>query len=195
LLVVPTDAEGYHAEHVPEKMGMRASEQAHITFEDCRVPAENLIGDRGEGFRMVATFFNHGRVRVAAHGIGLAAAAIEEAWSFVHDREEFGRSVSDFQSVQHDLAEMRTEFESARALVWQAVQHVKAGEDPERWAAMAKAKATETAAECAETAMKLHGGRGALSGERVARVYRDVRLPMTYEGVGAVQRDIIYRHY
>ena len=195
LLVVPTDAEGYHAEPVPEKIGMRASEQAHITFDGCRVPAENLIGDRGEGFRMVASFFNHGRVRVAAHGIGLAAAAIEEAWSFVHDREEFGRSVSDFQSVQHDLAEMRTEFESARALVWQAVDHVAAGEDAERWAAMPKAKATETAAECAETAMKLHGGRGALSGERVARVYRDVRLPMTYEGVGAVQRDIVYRNY
>jgi alkylation response protein AidB-like acyl-CoA dehydrogenase len=195
LLVVPTDAEGYHAEPIPEKMGMRASEQAHITFTECRVPATNLIGDRGNGFRMVAEFFNHGRVRVAAHGIGLAAAAIETAWSFVHDREEFGRSVGDFQAVQHDLAEMRIEFESARALLWQAVDRVMAGEDAERWAAMAKAKATEVAAECAETAMKLHGGRGALSEERIARVYRDVRLPMTYEGVGAVQRDLIYRNF
>jgi alkylation response protein AidB-like acyl-CoA dehydrogenase len=195
LILVPTDAPGYAAEPIPEKIGYRASEQAHIVFDGCRVPEENLLGERGNGFRMVAEFFNSGRVRAAAHAIGLAAAAIEEAWSFVHGREEFGRHVADFQSVQHDLAEMRMEFESARALLWQAVEHVGADEDAERWAAMAKAKATETAAECAETAMKLHGGRGVLSEERVARVYRDVRLPMTYEGVGAIQRDLIYRNF
>ncbi|WP_336022879.1 acyl-CoA dehydrogenase family protein [Halobellus salinisoli] len=195
LILVPTDAPGYEAEPVPEKMAYRASEQAHIVFDDCRVPAENLVGERGNGFKMVAEFFNTGRVRVAAHGIGLAAAAIEEAWEFVHGREEFGRSIGDFQSVQHDLAEMRMEFESARALLWQAVDHVMAGEDAERWAAMAKAKATEVAAECAETSMKLHGGRALLDGERITRVYRDVRMPMTYEGVGAIQRDLIYRNF
>ncbi|QCC47834.1 acyl-CoA dehydrogenase family protein [Halobellus limi] len=195
LLLVPTDAPGYEAETIPEKMAYRASEQAHIVFDDCRVPEGNLVGERGNGFKMVAEFFNTGRVRVAAHGIGLAAAAIEEAWEFVHDREEFGRQVADFQSVQHDLAEMRMEFESARALLWQAVDHVMEGEDAERWAAMAKAKATEVAAECAETAMKLHGGRALLDDERVTRVYRDVRMPMAYEGVGAVQRDLIYRNF
>jgi alkylation response protein AidB-like acyl-CoA dehydrogenase len=195
LLLVPTDAPGYEAETIPEKMAYRASEQAHIVFDDCRVPEGNLVGERGNGFKMVAEFFNTGRVRVAAHGIGLAAAAIEEAWEFVHDREEFGRQVADFQSVQHDLAEMRMDFESARALLWQAVDHVMEGEDAERWAAMAKAKATEVAAECAETAMKLHGGRALLDDERVTRVYRDVRMPMAYEGVGAVQRDLIYRNF
>ena len=195
LILVPTDAPGYEAESIPEKMAYRASEQAHIVLDDCRVPEENLVGERGQGFRMVAEFFNSGRVRVAAHGIGLAAAAIEEAWEFVHDREEFGQEVADFQSVQHDLAEMRMEFESARALLWQAVEQVMHGEDAERWAAMAKAKATEVAADCAETAMKLHGGRALLDDERVTRVYRDVRMPMTYEGVGAVQRDLIYRNF
>jgi len=195
LILVPTDAPGYEAEPIPEKMAYRTSEQAHIVLDDCRVPKENLVGERGNGFKMVAEFFNSGRVRVAAHGIGLAAAAIEEAWEFVHGREEFGRNVADFQSVQHDLAEMRMEFESARALLWQAVEHVMAGEDAERWAAMAKAKATEVAAECAETSMKLHGGRALLNDERITRVYRDVRMPMTYEGVGAVQRDLIYRNF
>ncbi|MCU4800797.1 acyl-CoA dehydrogenase [Halobacteria archaeon HArc-gm2] len=195
LLIVPTDSDGYHAEHVPEKIGMRASEQAHITFDECRVPAENRIGERGAGFRMLAKFFDHGRVRVAGHGIGLAAAAIEEAWDFVHDREEFGRSVADFQSVQHDLADLRIEFESARSLLWRTVERIEAGEDATLWASMAKTKATEVAADCAEMAMKLHGGRGVLDQERVARVYRDVRMPMTYEGVSAVQRDIIYRNY
>ncbi|WP_435127070.1 acyl-CoA dehydrogenase family protein [Halobaculum sp. D14] len=195
LLVVPTDADGYHAEHVPEKMGMRASEQAHITFDDCRVPAENLVGERGDGFRMVAEFFNHGRARVAGHGIGLAAAAIEEAWEFVHDREEFGRHVSDFQSVQHDLADMRTEFEAARSLLWRTVDRMESGEDAELWASMAKTKATETATDCAETAVQLHGGRGILDDRRVARVYRDARMPVIYEGVSAIQRDIIYRNF
>ncbi|SFS12626.1 Acyl-CoA dehydrogenase [Halomicrobium zhouii] len=195
LLIVPTDSDGYHAEHVPEKIGMRASEQAHITFDECRVPAENRIGERGAGFRMLAEFFDHGRVRVAGHGIGLAAAAIEEAWDFVHDREEFGRSVADFQSVQHDLADLRIEFESARSLLWRTIERIEAGEDATLWASMAKTKATEVAADCAETAMQLHGGRGILDQERVARVYRDVRMPMTYEGVSAVQRDIIYRNF
>ena len=195
LFIVPTDADGYEAEPIPEKMGMRASEQAHITFDDCRIPAANLIGERGNGFRMLAAFFNHGRTRVAGHGIGLAAAAIEEAWDFVHEREEFGRRVAEFQSVRHDLAEMRTEFESARSLLWRTVERMESGADAERWASMAKLKATETATECAETAIGLHGGYGVLDERRIARVYRDARSPVIYEGVSAVQRDIIYENF
>jgi len=195
LIVVPTDTPGYTAERIPEKMGMRASEQTHITFDDCRVPEANLIGEEGDGFRMLAEFFNHGRARVAAHGVGLAAAAIEEAWSFVHDREEFGQSVSDFQSVQHDLADMRTEFESARSLLWRTVNRMRAGEDAELWASMAKLKATETATECAETGIGLHGGWGVLDESRIARVYRDARHPVVYEGVNPIQRDIVYANY
>ncbi|MFB6141621.1 MAG: acyl-CoA dehydrogenase family protein, partial [Halosimplex sp.] len=104
LFVVPTDIPGYDAEHIPEKMSFRASKQAHVTFEDCRVPEDHLIGVEGAGFYVLAEFFNHGRVVVGGHGIGLAAAAIEEAWAFVHDREAFGRSVDQFQAVQHKLA-------------------------------------------------------------------------------------------
>ena len=196
MIIVPTDAEGYEADHIPAKMGMRASQQAHIVFEDCRVPAENLVGEEGEAFQMLTTFFNEGRVGVGGHGIGLAAAAIEEAWDFVHSREEFGKNVSEFQSVQHDLADMRTEFESARSLAWRAVEKVETdADDAGAWAAMTKIKATETAAECAETGVKLHGGRGILDERRIARVYRDVRLPMTYEGANPIQRDLVYRHF
>jgi len=100
LFVVETDRDGYEAEHIPEKMGMRASKQAHIVFDDCFVPEENLIGAEGGGFYALADFFNHGRVVVGGHGIGLAAAAIEEAWEFVHGRNAFGRNVSEFQAVQ-----------------------------------------------------------------------------------------------
>ncbi|MFB6308388.1 MAG: acyl-CoA dehydrogenase family protein [Haloarculaceae archaeon] len=193
LFVVPTDSEGYEAEHIPEKMGFRASKQAHITLDGCRIPEENLIGVEGAGFYMLAEFFNYGRVVVGGHGLGLAAAAIEEAWAFVHDREAFGRSVNEFQSVQHDLADMRTEFEAARALTWQAAEQVTNRDDAGFWAAMAKTKATEVAVDCAETGMQLHGGRSVLTDRRIARVYRDVRIPVIYEGSNPVQRNLIYR--
>jgi len=195
LFVVPTDAPGYEAEHIPEKIGMRASQQAHIVLDDCRIPAENLIGEEGDGFRMVAEFFNTGRVMVGAQAVGLAAAAIEEAWEFVHGREEFGRTVNEFQSVQHDLADMRTEFESARSLVWRAAEKLDGDDDASAWAAMAKVKGTETAVDCAETAMSLHGGRSVLNERRISRIYRDVRHPIVYEGVNEIQRDLIYRNF
>jgi alkylation response protein AidB-like acyl-CoA dehydrogenase len=193
LFVVETDADGYHAEHIPEKIGMRASKQGHIVLDDCVVPAENLVGERGEGFRMVADFFNKGRVIVGGHGLGLAAAAIEEAWAFVHDRQAFDRTVSDFQAVQHILADMRTEFEAARALNWRAAEKVAADESPGLWAAMTKLKSTEVAMDCAERGMQLHGGRSILAENRISRVYRDVRIPVVYEGANEIQRDLVYR--
>ncbi|MEF8799712.1 MAG: acyl-CoA dehydrogenase family protein [Halolamina sp.] len=193
LFIVPTDSDGYAAEHIPEKMGMRASKQGHIVFDDCRIPEENLIGTEGGGFYALAEFFNHGRIVVGGHGLGLAAAAIEEAWAFVHDREAFGREVSEFQAVQHILADMRTEFEAARALNWRAAKKVKEYDDPGFWAAMAKTKSTETAVDVAERAMQLHGGRSVLTENRISRVYRDVRIPVIYEGANEIQRNLIYR--
>ncbi|WP_135829083.1 acyl-CoA dehydrogenase family protein [Halorussus halobius] len=195
LFIVPTDAEGYEAEHIPEKMGMRASKQAHVVFDDCRIPAENLVGYEGAGFMLLAEFFNFGRVVVAGHGLGLAAAAIEEAWEFVHGREEFGRTVADFQAVQHGLADMRLEFEAARALTYRAAEKVRDGDDAGLWAAMAKTKATETATDCAEQGMQFHGGRSILTDRRIARVYRDVRVPVVYEGANEIQRNLVYRQW
>jgi len=193
LFVVPTDAEGYEAEHIPEKIGMRASKQAHVVLDGCTVPEENLIGAEGGGFYVLADFFNQGRIVVGGHGLGLAAAAIEEAWSFVHDREAFGRTVNEFQSVQHTLADMRTEFEAARALNWRAAEKVSNGERAGFWAAMAKVKSTEVAMDCAERGMQLHGGRSILAENRISRVYRDVRIPVIYEGANEIQRNLIYR--
>lgn len=192
LLVVPTDADGYEAEHIPEKMGFRASKQAHVELDGCRVPETNLVGERGQGFATLMEFFNHGRVVVGGHGLGLAAAAIEEAWTFTHDREAWGQPVSDFQSVQHTLAEMRTEFESARALNWRAAERVAADERPGLWASMAKIKSTETAVDCAERGMQLHGGRSVLTDRRISRVYRDCRIPVIYEGANEIQRNLVY---
>ncbi|MFW5934560.1 MAG: acyl-CoA dehydrogenase family protein [Halolamina sp.] len=193
LFIVETDAEGYEAEHIPEKMGMRASKQGHIVFDDCRIPEENLVGTEGGGFYALADFFNHGRVVVGGHGLGLAAAAIEEAEAFVHEREGFGRNINEFQAVQHILADMQTEFQAARTLNWRAARKVTAHDDPGYWAAMAKIKSTETAVDVAERAMQLHGGRSIFADRRIARVYRDVRIPVIYEGANEIQRNLIYR--
>ncbi|XVH31557.1 acyl-CoA dehydrogenase family protein [Haloferacaceae archaeon DSL9] len=193
MFIVETDWDGYHAEHIPEKMGMRASKQGHIVLEDCFVPEENVVGAPGGGFYMLADFFNHGRIVVGGHGLGMAAAAIEEAETFVHDREAFGRNVNQFQSVQHILADMRLEFESARALNWRACEKVAAHDDAGYWAALAKTRSTEAAMFCAERGMQLHGGRSILNERRIARVYRDVRIPVIYEGANEIQRNLIYR--
>ncbi|WP_416839572.1 acyl-CoA dehydrogenase family protein [Haloferax sp. DFSO52] len=193
MFIVPTDTPGYDAEHIPEKMGMRASKQGHIVFDDCEVPDENLIGTEGGGFYMLADFFNHGRIIVGGHGIGLAAAAIEEAWTFVHDRNAFGRTVSEFQAVQHILADMRMEFEAARALNWRAAEKVENNEDAGFWAASAKTKSTEMAVDVAERGMQLHGGRSVLNEYKISRIYRDVRIPVIYEGANEIQRNLIYR--
>jgi alkylation response protein AidB-like acyl-CoA dehydrogenase len=144
---------------------------------------------------MLAGFFNQGRIVVAGHGLGLAAAAIEEAWSFVHDREAFGRTVNEFQAVQHTLADMRMRFETARALTWRAAGKVEDGDHGGFWASMAKVAATEAATYCAERGMQLHGGRSVLSENRIARVYRDVRIPVIYEGANEIQRNLVYRQW
>ena len=192
LFAVPTDTDGYDAEHIPEKIGFRASKQARIEFDGVRVPEENIIGNEGNGFYMLAEFFNSGRVMVGGHGIGLAAAAIEEASDFVHDRNAFDRGVNEFQAVQHTLADMITEFNAARTLNWEAAYHVKQNDNAGFWASMTKVKSTETADMCAERGMQLHGGRSVLTENRISRVYRDVRIPVIYEGANEVQRNLIY---
>jgi len=193
MFIVPTDAPGYDAEHIPEKMGFRASKQAHIVLDDCRIPEDHLVGVEGAGFYMLAEFFNHGRVIVAGHGVGLAAAAIEEAWDFVHDREAFGRTVDEFQSVQHKLADMQLQLQSARSLSWDAAERVANQEDAGYWAALAKTAATEAATECSQMGMQLHGGRSVLLENRISRVFRDARIPVIYEGANDIQRNLIYR--
>ena len=171
---------------------MRAANQAHIPPDVDRIPGDNLIGQEGCGFYMLVGCVNYGRVVVGGDGLGMAAAGLEEAWAFVHDREAFGRDISEFQSVQHRLADMRLEFEAARGLVWRAADHVADHDDAGFWASMGKTKGTEAATMCAEGGMQLHGGRSVLTDNRIARVYRDCRIPVIYEGANEVQRNLIY---
>ena len=195
LFVVPTDKPGYNAEPITGKMGLRASQQARITLDGVRVPAANRLGPEGSGFYQLASFFNYGRIAVAGHGTGLAAAALETAWEYVHDRELYDDPVADKQTVQHQLVEAREQFEAARALTWQACEHVMAGEDPAFWASLAKSHATRAAEDIAQTAAQLHGGEGLREENRANRVYRDAKYPAIYEGANAVQRDLAYGHW
>ncbi|WP_254822380.1 acyl-CoA dehydrogenase family protein [Haloglomus halophilum] len=192
MFIVPTDAPGYEAEHIPEKMGMRASKQAHIVLDDCRIPETNLLGEEGAGFYMLAEFFNHGRIVVGGQGLGIAAAAVEEAWEFVHGRNAFGKQINEFQAVQHTLADMRLTFEQARSLNWRAAEKVVENEKAGLWASMAKVASTEAAVDCSERGMQLHGGRSIFTDRRIARTYRDARIPVIYEGANEIQRNLIY---
>ena len=195
MFIVPTDTPGYDAESIDDKMGLRSSQQARIELDDVRVPAANLLGEPNRGFYQLAAFFNYGRVGVAGHGIGLAAAAIEEAWEYVHERELYDKPVADKQTVRHELVELREEFEAARALTWTACRHVAADDDPAFWASLAKSRATRAAEEIARRAAHLHGGEGLRERNRSNKILRDVAYPSVYEGANAVQRDIAYNHW
>jgi len=181
MFIVPTDTDGYEAEHIPEKMAMRASKQAHIEFDDCRVPEENLIGEEGDGFMLLADFFNHGRVAVAGHGLGIAAAAIEEAWEFTRPRGVR----EDDQRLPGRPARPRRHATRVRERSNAHLARLREGHERRQrgyWAAMAKTKATETAVDVSEQSMQFHGGRSILDERRIARVFRDARIPVIYEG-------------
>lgn len=195
LLVVPTETAGYTAEPIDDKTGLRASQQARIELDNVRVPADNLLGEPNNGFYQIASFFNYGRIAVAGHGIGLAAAAIEAAWEYVHERQLYDKPVADNQTVQHTLVELREQFEAARALTWTACQHVSAGEDPAFWASLAKRRATTAAETIAKEAATLHGGKGLRETNRINKIRRDAMYPSIYEGANAVQGDIVYQHW
>ncbi len=195
LFVVPTELDGYEPEEITGKMGLRASQQARINFDGVRVPASNRLGAEGSGFYNLASFFNYGRIAVAGHGIGLAASALEAAWEYVHDRELYDEPVADKQTVRHRLVESREQFEAARALTWEACEHVMAGDSPAFWASLAKSHATRAAEDIAQTAVQLHGGEGLREETRANRAYRDAKYPSIYEGANAIQRDLAYGHW
>jgi len=195
LFVVPTELDGYEPEEITGKMGLRASQQARINFDAVRVPASNRLGAEGSGFYNLASFFNYGRIAVAGHGIGLAASALEAAWEYVHDRELYDEPVADKQTVRHRLVESREQFEAARALTWEACEHVMTGDSPAFWASLAKSHATRAAEDIAQTAVQLHGGEGLREETRANRAYRDAKYPSIYEGANAIQRDLAYGHW
>jgi butyryl-CoA dehydrogenase len=191
--VVPTKTPGYQVARIEEKMGQRASDTAQIRFENCRVPAENLLGDEGMGLKIALSGLEGGRIGIASQAVGMARAAFEAALAYSKERVSFGQPIFGHQAIQFKLAEMATQIEAARQLIWHAASLKDAGRPCLKEAAMAKLFASEMAERVCSDAIQVHGGYGYVSDFPVERIYRDVRVCQIYDGTSEVQKILIGR--
>ncbi|HSQ11094.1 MAG TPA: acyl-CoA dehydrogenase family protein [Burkholderiaceae bacterium] len=192
--IVETSTPGYVVARIEEKLGQHASDTAQILFENCRVPAANLIGDEGAGYRIALSGLEGGRIGIAAHSLGMARAAYEAALKYARERIAFGQPIFDHQAVQFRLADMATQLEAARQLIHHAAALKDAGQPCLKQAAMAKLFASEMAERVCSDAIQIHGGYGYVSDFPVERIYRDVRVCQIYEGTSDIQRILIARN-
>lgn len=190
---VPTDTPGYIVARVEEKLGQHSSDTAQIVFEDCRIPAENLIGDEGMGYKIALSGLEGGRIGIAAQSVGMARAAFDAALAYAKDRQSFDKPLFEHQAVQFRLADMATQVEAARQMVWHAAAMKDAGLPCLKEAAMAKLLASEMAEKVCTDAIQIHGGYGYLADFPVERIYRDVRVCQIYEGTSDIQKILIGR--
>lgn len=191
--VVPTDTPGYRVASVEAKMGQRASDTCQIVFEHCSIPADNLLGDEGQGYKIALGNLEGGRIGIAAQCIGIARAALEAATLYSREREAFAKPLSDHQAVAFKLADMATQIAAARQLTLHAAALKDAGEPCLSEASMAKLFASEMAERVCSDAIQIHGGYGYLQDFPVERYYRDVRACQIYEGTSEVQKMVISR--
>ena len=192
-IIVPNGAEGYEQGEPYRKMGWNASDTRPLTFSDCRVPEENLLGPRGQGFKQFLHILDIGRIGVAAMGVGLAQGALDEALKYAKQRKAFGKPISKFQAIQAKLADMSTEIEAGRLLVYKAAREKDAGRNFTLTAAQAKLKTGRLAVRCAEEAVQIHGGYGFIEEYPVCRFYRDAKILTIGEGTDEVQQMVIAR--
>ena len=191
--VVPTDTPGYRVASVEAKMGQRASDTCQIVFEHCSIPADNLLGDEGQGYKIALGNLEGGRIGIAAQCIGIARAALEAATLYSREREAFAKPLSEHQAVAFKLADMATQIAAARQLTLHAAALKDAGEPCLSEASMAKLFASEIAERVCSDAIQIHGGYGYLQDFPVERYYRDVRACQIYEGTSEVQKMVISR--
>jgi short/branched chain acyl-CoA dehydrogenase len=192
-IIVPNGAPGYEQGEPYRKMGWNASDTRPLSFTDCRVPEENLLGPRGQGFKQFLHILDIGRIGVAAMGVGLAQGALDEALKYAKQRRAFGKSISKFQAIQSKLADMSTEIEAGRLLVYKAALEKDAGRNFTLTAAQAKLKTGRLAVRCAEEAVQIHGGYGFIEEYPVCRFYRDAKILTIGEGTDEVQQMVIAR--
>ncbi|EGF31895.1 Acyl-CoA dehydrogenase, short-chain specific [Oxalobacteraceae bacterium IMCC9480] len=190
---VPTSAPGYVVTRLEDKLGQHSSDTAAIAFENCRIPVANLIGDEGQGYRIALSGLEGGRIGIAAQAVGMARAAFDAALAYAKDRSSFGKTIYEHQAVQFKLADMATQLEAARQLVWHAASLKDAGVPCLKEAAMAKLFASEMAERVCSDAIQIHGGYGYVSDFPVERIYRDVRVCQIYEGTSDIQKILIGR--
>ena len=191
--LVETRTPGYVVARIEEKLGQRASDTAQIVFERCRVPVANRLGKEGEGYRIALANLEGGRIGIASQSVGMARAAFEAALRYAHERQSFGKPLIEHQAVAFRLADMATEIEVARQMVWHAASLRDASEPCLKEASMAKLFASEMAERVCSAAIQIHGGYGYVADFPVERIYRDVRVCQIYEGTSDIQRLVIGR--
>ncbi|OLE00939.1 MAG: acyl-CoA dehydrogenase [Actinobacteria bacterium 13_1_20CM_4_69_9] len=192
-LIVPNGTPGYEISKPMKKLGWHASDTRELSFKDCSVPEDKLLGPRGQGFRQFLEILDGGRISVAAMGVGLAQGAYDLACSYAHERKQFGRPISKFQAVQFKLADMATEIEAGRALVYKAAWLKDQGRDFTLAAAQAKLYTGELSHRVANWALQIHGGYGYMDEYAISRLYRDQKILEIGEGTNEVQRMVIAR--
>jgi alkylation response protein AidB-like acyl-CoA dehydrogenase len=192
-LIVPNGTPGYTQGEPYRKMGWNASDTRPLSFSECRVPAGNLLGPRGAGFKQFLHVLDIGRIGVAAMGVGLAQGALDQALSYARERRAFGKPISKFQTIAAKLADMATEIEAARLLVYKAAREKDAQRNFTLTAAQAKLKTGRLAVRCAEEAVQIHGGYGFIEEYPVCRFYRDAKILTIGEGTDEIQQMVIAR--
>lgn len=191
--LVPTDAPGFSRGKKEKKMGIHASVTMEMNYEDCRIPKENLLGEEGAGFKIALWALDAGRIGIAAQAIGIAQGALDEAVAYSKERVQFGKPISSFQAIQWMMADMATEIDAARFLVYRAAHVKQKGERFSKEAAMAKLKASDVAVNVSRDAVQIFGGYGYMREYPVERYYRDAKITEIYEGTSEIQRMVISR--
>ena len=194
-LVVPKDAPGLSFGAVENKMGWHMQSTRQVIFEDCKVPAENLLSDEGAGFGIAMAGLDGGRLNIAACSLGGAQSALDKAVSYTAERKAFGQAINQFQALQFKLADMETELQAARIFLYTAASRLdRKAPDAGKWSAMAKRFVTDTGFNIANDALQLHGGYGYLHDYGVEKLVRDLRVHQILEGTNEIMRVIIARH-
>jgi len=193
-IIVPNGTPGYEISKPMKKLGWRASDTRELSFKDAKVPEGNLLGPRGEGFQQFLTILDGGRISVAAMGVGLAQGAYDLAYAYAQERQQFGRPIAKFQAIQFKLADMATEIEAGRAMVYKAAWLKDQGRDFGLAAAQAKLYTGELSNRAVNRSLQIHGGYGYMDEYAISRLYRDQKILEIGEGTNEVQRLVIARH-
>jgi butyryl-CoA dehydrogenase len=192
--IIPRKTQGMIVGRTEDKMGLRASDTTDLIFEDCRIPAENLLGQEGDGFKIVMKGLDSGRIGIAAQSIGVAQAAMDAAVKYAKERDQFGQKICKFQGLRWIIADMATEIEAARQLMLSAASMKDRGEKYTAQASMAKLFASEMVNRVTGKALQIHGGYGFIKDYPVERFFRDARVFTIYEGTSEIQRIVISDH-
>jgi alkylation response protein AidB-like acyl-CoA dehydrogenase len=192
--IVEAGTPGFSVGRMEEKMGLHASNTGELLFDDCRIPAENLLGEEGEGDRLFLKTLDGGRIGIGAMALGLAQAAYEAASAYAKQRQQFGRPIASFQGIAFKIADMATQIDAARLMVYRAAWLKDSGEPYSTEAAMAKLFASEVARQVTNDALQVHGGYGYVTEYRVERYLRDAKLTEIGEGTSEIQRMVIARN-